>query len=1792
MVMRVAGHRLPFVLLGVACVAAMVPAAAQSVAGHTPTAPREIRACVFGMAGVPNPLLMVGLMKAAICPDGWTFSNPVAPPEMDGATMLNPRGLDDGIPLSPVGATATDYWAVPNGSSRRLVGMDFIYMGVNSALNLTTGQEDGVIRAVENGALLWIDGTTGASVTRFQPPRTTMTGGGVPVPFDFTDATSTVVSRLAVVPGHEIFNSLFAMDAREINQLGTGDLTVTWPVTNAVSDVSFQPLLQLTSATGAFQGYGALVTRYGAGAILVTSGSVGRNISAWVENHLSQPTTDQLPALKFAYNALAWNFSMRQQASAAGKVGGGAVRAPVSLQWQYPPANRQDPSGSTISFGPVVAAPVQFDGRLYVVSNRATGSGGDNRARLTCFDPIPEQDLDGDGNADDGITDFSNGASYDVIWDVQLPSGQSPKSAGVGFGILTDTTTSPYTQTPVVLCASTAAPTAASGAAGTIYAYNASTGAALWTFNVPAYGSSARVCDLSTPVVHNGWVYFVASEYDGSLPDPSGQNFDRCYGRAWCIDLATGGVLNSDPTQGGAQWVYPDPDLDRDGTIQNTTPLPANPTDAPENQRALPCFNDPVWVAQVGGGGGTPTELPPYTTPAPMLSSGRTVDTATAGGVLIDSMMIVSSPVTLAWDSTTSQIVTSDYVSVLDRGGGCDIALVPTPMSGDGSGALATRMNGAYWGMRLIGAASGWNAARRMGDPTSTQPSMSLPTDTTPSTLAHFAPVNTTNNGARQFIANWANTPANTDDKLALQRGTKIELRYTATGSWEQYVLPGPVIWKRQYARSEARLAQGAIIGDVVLAPTTVPVTWSAPASHATVDDSTVTGRLNALDVESGALKWRLDPRAVTPRQDDSAGSTTVQSHIFGGLGSDGQHYVLATSDWPTGGPATNGNWPEQSAVLGLRPMADMEIRLGTGPGSGSATEVTETHAATWDSTVTVPRTIYKDTANPGAVVTLLETGTTVPAADYRIDYDRRVLRFPANVATVDGLAGKAVRTQWADDTWTPSAPLTYPYDELHVLPPAHDFAYVPGFIKLDKYPVDFDSVQVYLLSEDPDETRHIAVAGVAVGEPEVALTMNGITYNHLLPNGWLDLRNAFVDRNGNGTKDAGEDWAVGIEVQVAYKGFYEPALRWTAPTSPASVWTTAVQNAYQPDTNGFIPIPNPALSLPAEHHQVPVQFGPSRSGPSVADRTVLLGTEGYPAWGSSFSTPGGGESSRDTLLAINWDPGRGGLWGSLVAPAETTSANVPVVTAPPSVSGGSVFVGSRLMSAPTVSAGAGFVSAMSTERTLICAGQRVIECVGSDPVRTLTGYVDTNGDVRSFAHVTRAKKLPNGNYLIVDTGANVVVEVDNQGNEVWSMGAGQAAQYLLDRPSDAWRYDTAGGDDWLDGQRYTRGAFVVHNRVTYRCTTSHTAGSSNEPGVGTGWTSVWKLVGAVVLKHTVVADPGYHRIVENVNIYTTDVWVSGTAYVFQDLVRNRNRVWRCRVNHTASSANEPGQASTTAGWATYWEDCTNEVYVVTPPAVEGSQAGQMVQVEYQTAQPIFDPVNGQLWGYLASAANWLQPIIVEPPRWGPAGTYHPARINPTGDVWGARIGDLTDTPVFSAGDRTWDAWTFLYNLNFTNIRQVEYVNYGGGQFGTGTTNNTYVWVVASSYTGLSGSPMGVYEFNFATGALSYHFTRTEYNAALGAITLPGGGTFTKAYFPTAAQRLPNGDYLIANYAGAVENLAQQNLSAAAWDRSLASEVFRATRSTNAVWLQDMIPNPQRSAWREPMSIVSYATRF
>jgi hypothetical protein len=478
-----------------------------------------------------------------------------------------------------------------------------------------------------------------------------------------------------------------------------------------------------------------------------------------------------------------------------------------------------------------------------------------------------------------------------------------------------------------------------------------------------------------------------------------------------------------------------------------------------------------------------------------------------------------------------------------------------------------------------------------------------------------------------------------------------------------------------------------------------------------------------------------------------------------------------------------------------------------------------------------------------------------------------------------------------------------------------------------------------------------------------------------------------------------------------------------------------------------------------------------------------------------------------------------------MVAPAEDAAGNVPIVRAPITCAGDTAFVASCAMNSPgapdsAAGTGMGYVSAMSTEQTLIAAGSRIIECVGSIPVRTYTGYkyaYETESRMRPFGHIAKALYSLDGNVLVVDSGNNEVYELDSTGTRVWpTQGVAAQAKMLLNRPTDACQYAT-----------------------------TYNAGAGNE---------TWQ--------HTVIADSGNKRLVE----------------------------W---VRKFDSTGNETG----------------TEMFIVSPQYMpDPNQPGRFLELEYQQAKPIRDPGTGDLWGYLACAANWNSPLIVEPPAWSATGpTFYPARINPTGTVLGARIG--ADPPLgyatVTAGS-TWADWSYLTGLRFNNIRQVDLGHFRDG---------TYAWVVASTYLGNGATAYtpasaddqtGVFEFPIGVAAniaSPYRFTRTDYYdtrirtrpspQTQGLVTLASGRVYQKPFFPTSAKRLTNGDYLIANNAGAVDSLAPINLDARAWGMSLSSEILRVTRAEeNLVFGREMIPDPARPIWPEPLSMVGYAERW
>ena len=116
--------------------------------------------------------------------------------------------------------------------------------------------------------------------------------------------------------------------------------------------------------------------------------------------------------LKFAYNLASWVISHRTAYSDPRRTGASIDGAPAQLDEKW-----TAPGGGTNHVGGVA-----------FLKRCAYAVGGD--LVLRCYDTNPGQDLDGDGNPDDGLVDFNAGAPFDCVWALDL------KGFGAG-GMLT-----------------------------------------------------------------------------------------------------------------------------------------------------------------------------------------------------------------------------------------------------------------------------------------------------------------------------------------------------------------------------------------------------------------------------------------------------------------------------------------------------------------------------------------------------------------------------------------------------------------------------------------------------------------------------------------------------------------------------------------------------------------------------------------------------------------------------------------------------------------------------------------------------------------------------------------------------------------------------------------------------------------------------------------------------------------------------------------------------------------------------------------------------------------------------------------------------------------------------------------------------------------------------------------------------------------------------------------------------------------------------------------------------------
>ncbi len=1699
-----------------------------------------------------NPYLFIALEHSPLKPPGWEFENPLAVPYVEdkpgssldmydqwrqaahapdagsGPNYWTQRGLSPGDPLNK---SWPQYWEVyfDSYTARRLRDFDLIYVS-QPTINLSSASlRRALIDAVREGATLWIDSGGAAfqtDVQNLEPPRVDNPGGPW-VPFRFAMGGAANYYRQILDASHNIFIEPFRLTPGETYYIGDlpeiqrdvsggGGWVGMVPADGEYIDLaaSSGPLDQVLVPILGTAAYGSgnpptpsiAVCSYGAGKIIVTCHGIGDDVEEWFISGQSGPDETQAPDVKLAYNILAWGTAWEGPRQASNNLGytNASCVPPLDIVWQFPAPQES----VAASIGPIGGPVVVSHGCVYAAANVWTNN---IPAKLLCFDADPQRDLDGDGLADDGIPDYSVGAPYDLVWSVDFSAlfadaQATPRGAGVAVGY------TPYDGRLVVVC--TAVSLNSSVPVGYVGAVDARTGAPVWVFHVTPFRSGAKVLDISTPVIHGGWVYFVCSEVDNAKDgNPGSLTVDDLYGRAWCIDLQTGG--GAIPAPAGYDtwgvWCYPDPDLDDNGTT--------DPTDT-EYQGVLPPFAEPDWLI---GAWYSPSVGTPVIPPAPGVIPTITTYTRNADDSFTEAVMTVGTPVRVVWDSTAgvSRIGRMNRTQPYDRDGipnarygGRDLALIPTPGRNDG-GVMRYFLNENYYRLYARGVVASVSQVARRDDPTIAT------TEAYPYAPGSSHYIIVPPHAARYLLSA---TSATINTPLRPPLGLNMLLDYSdgannITGEvrWLRGVIP----WRTAYGMREQRVTPAAIRNRKLYAVTTIP---EAP------DDAYPPGeqsRIVAQDLRTNAREWQFAPLKLVP-ETMPVNNRCVDCKAAAAVSHDTVVTAMCLRS------ADNTDQPVGIA-FGLRTEPVLTISLpGRHPEWGVARGVPNPNDPNADHRRPVTVKIISRGGAPPSVVDPWQYEIDYNEATITIDWER------AYGITVDGgtyaghIYGEPLLITWLSDNGTPEDPSDDVWldDRLYVVPPLSRFVYAHGFIKLHYYPVNFASVVI-------TTPEGLPVRGFQPGETVQSYDLDGDgSADPIVPRGWIDLRNAYVDENNNGAHDPGEPrLREGTVIEVSYLGFHND-------------W-------------GAVSIPNPTLNLPREKHQVPVGFGFAFGGVAMAGSAMHFGTVGYmPPGGGQCLVPPGGISNQESLVSLLWDPASGLLRGWTEEPMHRTISPTPTMAprpiAMPAATSQGLFA-AGLLTYPGVEP-FGWVSRLSTRRTLIVDGSRIIECAGQQVEWEMTA-------TRSWEYGVGAQNAPvavplnqpakvtsvGNNLLIVDTGNDRVVEVDRSGNVLWPLDRNGFNFY------SAW-----------PGRSVSVSQTKLRLRRPNDAVRFYTLADMNGDG------------SPEQVANTVIADTGNARVVR---VRTWWEWSATGSRWYQE--------------HRVETVTPP-----------YLRDPTNPQ--------------RRVRARYTHVAIIPDPATGQLAGYLCAAPNLHElvvigyvngQLVVNPPADAPM----PGGAN-TWAVWAW----LYDPDVSDAVQERNDPLLFagIRSMTLTRHGKIYYLDVACSQYrgrlsqyitnkqpfyspdpGAGVFEFRVVYDGAASGLMPSEEPAGTLN----PDAPHWRFTQVEYSAmqdpATGVhyfqIPLPNGSRYVKRFLPTCCQVLMDGSHLIANNSGLIERLTKSAIRRTGV--VCTPEVFvvdtddqgdnYAGNDAHVVDPRKLIPDPYGPDWPDPLTMPNYAER-
>jgi len=436
-------------LVGVLLLIATVPGWCGQPVAYYRNDRQTLQAGVYVLPGTPAPLpatlnrffatldtLPVPVTYTAADPD---FAFQFYPPHQPGWEFRNPLMADK---------SAADYWLIPVNEGPEiahiLANYDVILMPVLGSLVMPNYLRQAFTSWVHEGGLLWIDHMAPGQVENLLDPTPVV-------------AATVATHIVAVDPTSVLLNRPYRLLPRDLARLGCQQPYASDPSGLAGGQATFTAGIAPARADGQPSLLQAVVMgdsnpmvaagRYGRGAIIASACDMVDAVGAWLEGYAgggaaadNQLPEWSLPDLKFACNAIAWWLGPRGNAGEAASLPANAPAPPPTAATLPIPDPTLTP---TASGGPQRAA-VQ-DGIAYF---------GDHDGNLYAMDVTPNADRDGDGRADDGLTDLATGATGDMIWEYTLPAGflvTGSPAVGTVFDPLTG-----FPRTMLAFCAATA----------------------------------------------------------------------------------------------------------------------------------------------------------------------------------------------------------------------------------------------------------------------------------------------------------------------------------------------------------------------------------------------------------------------------------------------------------------------------------------------------------------------------------------------------------------------------------------------------------------------------------------------------------------------------------------------------------------------------------------------------------------------------------------------------------------------------------------------------------------------------------------------------------------------------------------------------------------------------------------------------------------------------------------------------------------------------------------------------------------------------------------------------------------------------------------------------------------------------------------------------------------------------------------------------------------------------------------------------------------------------------------